>query len=385
MDEDIILWCIFIFLLTSVIYMLILKFKFSEKFSNKVCITPIGFTEYKKFNTKKDTIFVSIASYRDYECSTTLNTIFKNAKNPQNIYVGICEQNKDNESKEQCINTDNIRYLSNIRIKKLDYTDAKGPTYARYWCSQLWEGEEYYLQIDSHTTFAENWDSDLIEMIKLAKLESNRPVLSSYPPTMEQMKISGFPDFDSAKINDNKIPVLYCGWSKESNVPLRSNKPWAAAGFMFLESYFLNYVPFDPNLSHLFQLEETLFSARLFTNGWDFYTPNRKVCYHHYARKDSPMYYKDNSDVHSECRSKAEKRGLFILGIIDIDKVPNDFLIDYDKYGLGNFRSISDFWNASGIDIKNKKVEKWNETNKPSKKYEGWWFRQDMWKKIKKI
>lgn len=385
MDDDIILWCIFVFLLTSVIYMLVLRFTIHESFSGKSCIVPIPFSEYKKFTVKKDTIFVSIASYRDYECSLTIDSIFKNARNPKNIFIGICEQNKDNEDSEQCISMDTVRYSNNIRIKRLDYTDAKGPTYARYWCSQLWEGEEYFLQIDSHTTFVKDWDSDLIEMIKLAKKDSNRPVLSAYPPTQEQMNIPGFPEFDHAKINDNKIPMLYCGWSEDSDEPKRSNKPWGSAGFIFLESKFLEYVPFDPNLSHLFQLEEMLFSARLFTHGHDFYTPNKKICYHHYARKEAPMYYKDNSDIHSSCRSKAEKRGLFILGLVKKDEVDSDFLVDIDKYGLGHLRTIGDFWNAGGIDFNNKTVEKWNDKNAPSIKYNGWNFRRSGFQKIRKF
>lgn len=377
----VIFWFIFVFVLTFIICLSV--FVKSESFESK-CVQPIPYTGYRHFPIKKDTIFVSVASYRDYECSATINSIFKKAKNPHNVFVGICEQNKENEAKELCL-SDNYKYLNNIRIKKLDYTEARGPTYARYWCSQLWEGEEYYLQIDSHTTFVENWDIDLINMIKEAKKESNHPILSTYPPTKEQMNVKGFPEFDSAKINDNNIPLLYCGWSDESNEPKRSNKPWAAAGFMFLESDFLKSVPFDPNLSHLFQLEEILFSARLFTNGWDFYTPNKKICYHHYARKDAPMYHKDNPSTHSACRVSAEKRGLYILGVVPKNEVNSDFLLDINVYGLGNSRNIDDFWKASGIDIKNKMVERWNDSNKPSEKYKGWNFRLDGYKKINRV
>ena len=44
-----------------------------------------------------------------------------------------------------------------------------------------------------------------------------------------------------------------CAIVKSSTKPKRSNKALSAAGFMFLESKFLYDVPFDPNLSHLFQ------------------------------------------------------------------------------------------------------------------------------------
>ena len=40
-----------------------------------------------------DTIFVSVASYRDELCPGTLRSLFERAAAPQNIYVGLCLQN----------------------------------------------------------------------------------------------------------------------------------------------------------------------------------------------------------------------------------------------------------------------------------------------------
>ena len=42
--------------------------------------------------TKKDTIFVQIASYRDPELNNTLDYLFKNAKYPDNLRVCIAWQ-----------------------------------------------------------------------------------------------------------------------------------------------------------------------------------------------------------------------------------------------------------------------------------------------------
>lgn len=381
------LWSIFVFLLTILITILVYKTDsyLVEGFGAQ-CIDYIPYKMYEKYNKQYNTIFVSIASYRDTECNMTLDTLYNNAMYPERIYVGICEQNEMNNKEELCLSKNVLKYINNIRIIKLDYKDAKGPTYARYHCSKLWRGEQYYLQIDSHTTFVKDWDQiiiDMINQIKNDKNESNRPVLSAYPPTKEQMEIEGFPEMDSGKINSNNILTLLCGWSKPSDKPRRSNKSFAAAGFMFLESDFLYSVPFDPNLSHLFQGEEILFSARLWTNGWDFYTPNKKICYHHYNRNKASLYHQDIKDS-SECRSKAEKRGLFLLGFLPKKSVADDFLRDYNKYGLGKFRTITDFWKANGIDFDLKIIEKWNDNNLPSDKYNGWWFRRDGYKKIKK-
>ena len=40
---------------------------------------------------KPNTIFVSIASYRDSVCSTTVESLYSMADNPQNVFVGLCQ------------------------------------------------------------------------------------------------------------------------------------------------------------------------------------------------------------------------------------------------------------------------------------------------------
>jgi [Skp1-protein]-hydroxyproline N-acetylglucosaminyltransferase len=387
---SLLLWSLFIFLLTIMIGTIVNKTDnfLSEGFGiTCVDLIPISYKKYPNYPIRHNTIFVSVASYRDEECSLTLDNLFNNAEFPERIFVGICEQNKEGILNELCINNRVLKYKNNIRITKIDYKQAKGPTYARYYCSKLWRGEQYYLQIDSHVFFEKNWDTDLIHMINQIKTNPNEsilPVLSVYPPTKEQMQLKGFPEMDSGKLNTDNILSFLCGWSEPSDIPKRSNKPWAGAGFMFLESHFLYSVPFDPNLSHLFQGEEVLFSARLFTSGYDFYTPNKKICYHHYNRTKATLYHKDIKNS-SDCRSKAEKRILFLLGLLPKQSVTDDFLRNVNYYGIGKFRTISDFWKVSGIDFESKTVERWNDNNFPSPKYDGWWFRRDGFEKIKKL
>ena len=49
-------------------------------------------------NENTETIFVSIASYRDKICTTTLSNLYKQATFPERVYVGICQQNVDDDS-----------------------------------------------------------------------------------------------------------------------------------------------------------------------------------------------------------------------------------------------------------------------------------------------
>ena len=137
-----------------------------------------------KVNIKKNAIFVSIASYRDDVCNSTLTSLFNMAKFPENVFVGICQQNNSDEDDDCLLSFENN---SNVRIIRIPYYEARGPTYARYLCSTLWNGEEYFLQIDSHSKFVKDWDIKCIDMINKIKEMglSQKPVLSHYPKEIE--------------------------------------------------------------------------------------------------------------------------------------------------------------------------------------------------------
>jgi [Skp1-protein]-hydroxyproline N-acetylglucosaminyltransferase len=378
-----------------IISSILINKNFTEQFG-VVCMDYIPYKETPEYEIKKGKIFISVASYRDPECSITINSIFNNAKNPENIFLGICEQNNKNNPEESCINNEFFnkypQYFSQIRFHNMDFTEAKGPTYARYFCSKLWKGEEYYLQIDSHSFFEKNWDFNLINMLKECEKVSNRPILSTYPPTSEQIKNpSAISVIDSGSVKSNDIPVFLAGiWTYQKNdqkfeTPLKATKPVVSGGLMFTKSSFLYDVPYDPSLSNLFNGEELLFSARLFTNGYDVFVPNINILSHHYNR-NGPMYHKDVKNT-SECRNLAEKKVLFLLGLLEKQSVADSFLRDYNKYGLGNFRSVSDFFNATGITIKNEKiisVENWGQNSIVSEKFNGWNFYKSGYEKIRK-
>lgn len=281
-----------------------------------------------------ETIFVSVASYRDHECSDTIESMFLNAKEPSRIFVGICEQNSEDPLENCNSNKDLNDYRSNIRIHKMNFKEAKGPTYARYHCSKLYKGEDYYFQIDSHTSFEKDWDQKLIDMFKQCLELSEKPVLSAYPPTKKQIDMNGFPVMDGYTMGQNGIPVFSASFMNiDTDRPIKSPKPFCAAGFMFLKGSFLKEIPYDPNLKHLFQGEEYLFSARLFTHGYDIYNPHIKVCSHHYNRKGS-LYWNDITD-HDVHRRESEKKVIEIINA----RNGNDY-----PYGLGSERSMSLFF-----------------------------------------
>ena len=120
-------------------------------------------------------IFVSIASYRDPELLNTLRDLFRNAKNPENITIGLCWQRDKSENLEE--------FTCNPQVKVIDipYERAKGACWARYAIQQLYDGEEYFMQLDSHHRFVQDWDEKCIRMVTdLQAAGYKKPLLTSY-------------------------------------------------------------------------------------------------------------------------------------------------------------------------------------------------------------
>ena len=289
------------------------------------------------------TIFVSIASYRDSECPLTLDSLYTNADFPENIYVGICQQN-DISQDVDCIPP---KYKSNpnVKIMRLKNTEAKGPTFARYHSSTLYSGQKYYLQIDSHTVFVKGWDTIVLDMIRNLPEKS---VLSYYPMAYDQM--------EAYQTQPNLVPRICRTFFNErdmisfdgsemtvADAPYRV--PFVAGGFQFSEASFLKEMPYDKNLDYLFVGEEILQSIRFFTNGWNVYSPHVNIVFHEYTRAEKPKIWTDivyKDDV-AFARVKDYLNGKQETG---------------DIYGVGSIRSLQDFYNFAGIDFKSRRILK---------------------------
>mgnify|MGYP003385973161 CR=1 FL=1 len=105
-------------------------------------------------------IFVSVASYRDPQLIPTIQNMINMANKPEILRIVVCEQNDVNDKFT-------LPNMSHVEIIRMDSHDARGPCYARYLIQQKYGGEQYYLQIDSHTRFVNGWDTKLIRDLSL--------------------------------------------------------------------------------------------------------------------------------------------------------------------------------------------------------------------------
>ena len=123
-------------------------------------------------------IFIQIASYRDPQLIPTIKDAINNAKTPKNLVFSIARQFHPDDKFDDLSEYEND---NRFRILNIPYEESKGVCWARHLTQQLYQEEEYTLQIDSHMRFEKNWDKTLIDMIKgLQKKGHKKPLLTGY-------------------------------------------------------------------------------------------------------------------------------------------------------------------------------------------------------------
>lgn len=306
---------------------------------------------------KNNLIFVSIASYRDPELLPTLRDMFLKAKDPSLIRVGLCWQKTENETIEEFL------YNDNVRIYECDWKDSKGACWARHIIQKhLYEDEEYYLQLDSHHRFLENWDEHLKNLYYEA--DSEKPIIGGYGTTYwpekpdeplknEPYRIITFDTFtEDGDIISRPQLISNHKFLKSQNINLIPAR-LLSGHFIFTQGHFCRECIYDPNL--YFRGEEITLSARAYTHGYDMFHPTYSIIWHEYLRPKQNKHWDDHVkkngfEIEAESRnirSKERQRKLFGMDISNID---------FRHYGLGNKRPLHEYELFCGLDFQNRKV-----------------------------
>jgi len=291
------------------------------------------------------TIFIQIASFRDPQLNPTLEDMINKSKYPQNLRIGICNQyNVEDE-----FNLDNYRNDDRFKIIDVLDVDSLGVCWARNQVQQLYDNEEYTLQIDSHMRFEQDWDKTLINMIKdLQSKGYSKPLLTGYVSSFD-------PDNDpQGRVTEPWrmtfdrfipegavffLPEVIPGW-KELTEPIKAR--FYSAHFCFTLGQFSKEVQHDPN--YYFHGEEISVGVRAYTHGYDLFHPHRVIIWHEYTRKGRTKqwdvdltWYKKNESSHLRNRK--------LFGMDGEVFNPNDFGI----YGFGTERTLEDYEKYAGI------------------------------------
>ena len=274
-------------------------------------------------------IFCSVASYRDKQCPLTVIDMINKAKTPQKLVICICQQNDLSDA--TCFDSYDLK---GAEIRKIVMTDreAKGPCWARYLIQQAWKGEEYFLQIDSHMRFAQDWDQNCINQIAMLPPKS---CLTNYVSNFNLE--TGLPDETNQLRGpltiDNKESSVYDGFFRvNSNYMEPGEKPvlsygWGAC-FSFSKSYILHDAPYDAYTQFLFFGEEMDIWARMYTRGWYVYAPSTPICFTSFDRSYRPTFWEnpDQGETEYLCRLRLYYRFGYLKDI------PEELKIDINNY-----------------------------------------------------
>jgi glycosyltransferase involved in cell wall biosynthesis len=299
-------------------------------------------------------IFVQIASYRDPQLIPTLKSMLENAKKPKNLRIGICRQYHPDDKFDIL---DEYKDDKRFRVIDVLYSESKGVCWARNQVQQLYEGEEYTLQIDSHMRFEKDWDETFIKMIKqLQKKGFEKPLLTAY--------VSSFnPDNDPTErirepwrmafdrfIPEGAVfflPETIPGWQNLSEpVPSR----FYSAHFCFTVGEFAVEVQHDPEF--YFHGEEISIAARAFTHGYDLFHPHKVAIWHEYTRKGRTKQWDDDKNWVSK-NNTSHKKNRQLFGMDDEE------MVDMGKYGFGAQRTLREYEIYSGLLFSKRAVQQY--------------------------
>lgn len=300
-------------------------------------------------------IFIQIASYRDPELLPTLRDCIEKAHKPKNLVFSICWQHS---KEDEWDNLDEFKNDKRFKIVDVDYTKSKGACWARNSLQQQYDGEQYTLQLDSHHRFIQDWDKELIDMLKgLQKKGHKKPLLtsyiSSYNPETDpdgRIQVPWKMNFDRF-IPEGAIFFLPASIEnhKELSEPITSR--FYSAHFAFSVGSFVEEVPHDPE--YYFHGEEISIAVRAFTWGYDLFHPHKVIAWHEYTRKGRTKQWDDDKTWgNRNSSSHLRNRKLF-----EMDGHEKD--IDFGIYDFGTVRTLEDYEKYAGISFGKRAVQKY--------------------------
>lgn len=285
------------------------------------------------------TIFISIAAYRDPELVPTIIDCLNRARYPNDLRFGICWQHAADEP----VSSD----FTDRRMRVIDvpWQESRGACWARAEIMKLWDGEDFYLQLDSHHRFMQDWDALLLTHAE--RSGATKPILSTYvapfDPAAAQLEPGEPMQMDFDHFTADGIPLFrprtIADWPTLRRPP---RARFVSGHFLFALGKFVNDVPYDPEL--YFHGEEITLAIRAFTHGYELFHPPDHVLWHEYTRSYRTKHWDDHVraqgielEWHERDAASREKVRQFLLA-------PH-----VGQFGCGSVRSFADYEAYAGL------------------------------------
>lgn len=296
-------------------------------------------------------IFVSIAAYRDPQLAATIRDCLEKARHPEQLHFCICWQHADDERLPSWCSD------GQFTIVEIPFEQSRGLCWARSVIMDLWDGEEWYLQLDSHHRFAHDWDVQLLAQAR--QTGSQKPLLSTFGTSFSPDSDDGMPhrptriEFNGFRAEGDIVERG--GWiTGDSTRPIRAR--FVSAHFLFAPGSFVADVAYDPDLYYLG--EETAIALRAFTHGYDLFHPGVPILSHEYTRANRPKHWNDH------LRSKGiavQWNDRDAISRARIKHLLGDAPVG--GFGLGTERTLEDYEQYAGISFKARRVQEYTLRN----------------------
>lgn len=305
-------------------------------------------------------IFISIAAFCDPFLNHTIQDAVAKATQPEDLVFGVVDQHPESRKTELSA----LCAPAKLRYVHINPVESRGVCWARSLVFSLYQGEPFFLQIDSHMLFEQAWDDQLLQTWYELRSNCPKPVISTYPYGFEfeegqaVVKIDVSPETTlvlrpqpGASLTDQDATLTF----RAEHVFVREHVLGChiAGGFLFAHGNFIDEVPYDPRL--YFHGEEQSLALRLFTHGWDIYHPSHIPLFHLYKMPHTPHethHWHPNWDM---------KRDVKFTTLTELAKQRLMDLVyqrrDLGRFGLGSARSVEDFAKHSGINYLKKRIE----------------------------
>lgn len=244
------------------------------------------FREYKDvWDFTEPTIFVSVASYRDSQIYATIQSCLNNAANPDQIVIGIALQETE-EFKNKFMSW----IPPNVRVKYTPYDAVRSVVSVRNEIiDELYRGEKFFLQVDSHTRFKENWDRILVDQYH--SIPNDKLILTTYPnefhypdPNKEYLSLPHNAPLTFDRFF-NKDDFRFKTGNKDSLKKFEvDSNPRVCAGFLFTDCRWLNEIRIPEGIAY--NGEEDYLTYASYLKDWDLKVPSEAVVWHNYSCTD---------------------------------------------------------------------------------------------------
>lgn len=244
----------------------------------------------------------------DTELESTINSCLEYSSKENDIKIGVALIG--NKELYSLIS----KKYKNIKVSYMDVKDCFGIGNSRIFAASMYDNEDYFLQIDSHTLFSNDWDKTLIDTFTKAKeyVENDLTVISAplgqywykdndyvyekdilgyfkwIPGEFWVDSIPKFTDINPYFISDKLFDTIKNnGFAPALKI---------SAHFIFGDSNFANNLSIDKNI--IFWEEEILQSLELINNGFTIVYPGIETPMFHFPFiKSDQNHYREEFDV----------------------------------------------------------------------------------------